>query len=282
MSEGEKIVYGLGLMLIISISLTYCFWEWLNEGQNSSTVRNVGLLIGAPIAIVLAVWRSRVAERQADTSQMQADIAQSSLLNERYQKCSEMLGSKALAVRLGGIDALVRLAEASTDKFAVRAIKLFCAFTQFPINDADLTQPIPDNEGLCVLIRPDVLASVQAISALNRLLDDADRPHLDLSGAIMNGAYLIDAVLPNANLTLAQLNNAHLEGADLSYMVTHRLDVYIGAEDVNGERFNPNEHRTELHNAHLEGAILSNANLSLADLTGAHLEGAHLEDAIMP
>ena len=53
--------------------------------------------------MLLAVWRSIVAERQADT-------AQQSLLNERYQKGAEMLGNEVLSVRMGGIYALGRLA----------------------------------------------------------------------------------------------------------------------------------------------------------------------------
>ena len=58
----------------------------------------------AGVGLPLAIWRTKTADRQADT-------AQQSLLNERYQKGAEMLGNSALAVRMGGIYALQRLAE---------------------------------------------------------------------------------------------------------------------------------------------------------------------------
>ena len=64
-------------------------------------------IIGFPIAI----WRSIVASRQAAATQKQSETAQHSLLNERYQKGAEMLGSDLLSVRMGGIYALQRLAD---------------------------------------------------------------------------------------------------------------------------------------------------------------------------
>ena len=70
---------------------TYFSWRyWDNLGSDmeslSTTIRNVALVIGGSAAILLALWRSRVAERQAAS-------AEGSLLNERYQKGAEMLGS---------------------------------------------------------------------------------------------------------------------------------------------------------------------------------------------
>ena len=63
-----------------------CTWIWLQgDDSNGETIRNVGLAIGAVIAMRLAMWRSRVAERQTY-------IAQRGLHNERYQKSAEMLG----------------------------------------------------------------------------------------------------------------------------------------------------------------------------------------------
>ena len=83
-------------ILVIGIILSWCYWDVLHGCQESvsATVRNMGVVIGGVIAIVLAVWRSMVAERQADT-------AQQGLLNERYQKGAEMLGSDLLSVRAG-------------------------------------------------------------------------------------------------------------------------------------------------------------------------------------
>ena len=107
---------------------TQACWGWLQSGptqpeSNSTTLRNVGLLVGAVVALVFAVWRGRVSERQTD-------IAQQSLLNERYQKGAEMLGSPILPVRLGGIYALQRLAEEHPQEYHVQVMRLLCAFAR--------------------------------------------------------------------------------------------------------------------------------------------------------
>ena len=62
-----------------------------------------------------------MAERQADTARL-------SLLNERYLKGAEMLGSEVLSVRLGGIYALQRLAEEHPGHYHLQVMNLFCAF----------------------------------------------------------------------------------------------------------------------------------------------------------
>ncbi len=102
------------------------FWDWLRDGPNgvesgSTTVRNLGLIVAGVIGLPLAIWRSLVAQRQADT-------AQQNLLNERYQQGAEMLGSKVLSVRLGGIYALERLAREHPMQYHIQIMQLFCAF----------------------------------------------------------------------------------------------------------------------------------------------------------
>ena len=73
------------------------YWCWLTVGgmeSPSATIRNIGLVIAAPVAVVLAIWRSMVAEKQRTVAETQAAIAARSLQEGRFQKASEMLGSK--------------------------------------------------------------------------------------------------------------------------------------------------------------------------------------------
>ena len=84
------------------------------------------------IGLPLAIWRSTVAERQSATSQLQSETAQRGLLNERYQKGAEMLGSAVLAVRLGGIYALDRLAREHPEAYHLQIMNLLCAFVRNP------------------------------------------------------------------------------------------------------------------------------------------------------
>ena len=72
-------------------------WCWFAGHESDSAIlRNLALTVAAALGLPFVLWRSWVAERQAKT-------AQHGLLNERYQKGAEMLGSTVLTVRLGGI-----------------------------------------------------------------------------------------------------------------------------------------------------------------------------------
>ena len=67
------------IALLAGVLLSAIFWGWPKSESNASTIRNVALVGGGVVAVLLAMWRSMVAERQADT-------AQQGLLNERYQQ----------------------------------------------------------------------------------------------------------------------------------------------------------------------------------------------------
>jgi hypothetical protein len=117
------------LVLVSGMVLVYLHWEWIVTGaagreSGSTTARNLGLLAGGLIAIWVAIWRGVVADRQATASQEQAtaslnqvEVSRLSLLNERYQRGAEMLGSTALYVRLGGVYALQRLAQENPEQY---------------------------------------------------------------------------------------------------------------------------------------------------------------------
>lgn len=96
---------------------------------------------------------------------------------------------------------------------------------------------------------------------------------IDLFGADLNGANLIEADLSNADLIGANLSNADLYGTNLRRACLRSASL-IGANlrraDLNG---------THLRRANLSNANLSNANLVEANLSGANLSGANLSNA---
>ena len=131
--DGFWWIVTIACVLIAVTLLSSLFWEDLHGGQESfsTTIRNLGLVTGGIVAMLLAVWRSQVAARQADT-------AQQSLLNEQYQQGAEMLGSEVLSVRLGGIYALERLAAEHPEKYHIQVMKLFCSFVRNPKEDKSI------------------------------------------------------------------------------------------------------------------------------------------------
>ena len=226
--------------------LSWCYWwdcscrEWLVTGSDcresgSTTIRNLGFVVGGLLAIGFGIWRGVVADRQAKASQLQAETSQSNLLNERYQKGAEMLGSEDLAVRLGGIYALQHLSEDQPKRYHVQIMRLLCAFVLNPHKDEDLElrhvrQPLTSR------IREDVQAAMRAIS--NRSDGDVELEKKDAFRLDLINVNLDDADLSRANLTDANLAFANLTGANLS------------------------------------NAILTNAHLPLANLTGTDFSGA--------
>ncbi len=116
-----------------AVCLAYLYWECLLG--NAGLARNFIFVVAALIGLPLAIWRSFVADRQSKTAQQQSETAQRDLLNERYQKGADMLGSKVLSVRLGGIYALERLAKEHAENYHVQIVKHFCAVVRNPPKD---------------------------------------------------------------------------------------------------------------------------------------------------
>ena len=251
--------------------------DWLSNVESwSAIIRNFGLVIAAVIALPLAIWRSIVASRQATTAQL-------GLLNERYLKGADMLGSEKLTVRLGGIYALAWLDREYPGDYRRPIMSLFCVFVRHASRKAgevaesikgdDSTQIVESDGGSHeeVIDRPvgeDVQEAMRAICNRSEAQIEIEqvaklRSNLvgaNLSGADLQGANLQGANLRNANLSGANLSGANLQGANLR-----------GA----------NLRNTDLSGADLEEANLEAANLEDADVSGAHLWNANLSVAIL-
>ena len=264
--------------LLASIGLTVWFWDWLHPSaptavSSSETLRNVGLLIGGLLAFVFAGWRAWVAERQANAARLQsettlrqADTAQLSLLNERYQRGAEMLGSDVLAVRMGGIYALKRLAEEHPAQYHIQIMDMFCAFARNPT--AGPEDIVTERTGIVpfLSLREDIQAAVTAIGHRSQesiILEGKNDYVLNLTGACLNHLRL-----ENANLSSVRLAGADLRGAYLPY--ANLSQAGLAEANLSG---------TTLAFADLSSSILRQANLSSAKLPLANLSGATLDDA---
>ena len=254
--------------------LVTVLWVWLgetpdgNDESNSATVRNVGLVIAAAIALPLALWRSVVGWRQADT-------AQRSLLNERYQKGAEMLGNEVLSVRLGGIYALQQLAQENPGEFHIRIMKLFCAFARHPVKDVSITPAQREQRLRRTPLRQDVQAIMDIIINRSESLVAVERSadyRLDLRGAVLQGIIVAGANLSRANLSGADLSGGLItERTNLSCAIF--VNSKLGGIVIGG---NSNLYKAQFLDAILIGAKLFDVNLSCANLTNAKLSGAEL------
>ena len=273
------------VVLVAELTFAILFWCWLSARESgSTTIRNLGLLIAATIGLPLAIWRSKVAERQAKTAQRQSDIAQLRLLDERCQRGTDMLRSKTLSDRLGGIDVLARLAREYPGDYHMQIMSLFCAFVRHPVageagNDRQL------------LAREDVQAVMTAVRERSKSQIKIDKEEeyrlnlfraelvgVNLAGTDLVGAYLMEVKLNNAVLTEAKLNRAYLMEADLRGATLHGADL-IEVKLNNADLVGADLLMVHLISANLTGANLTSADLTSANLTGAKLVGAKLADA---
>ena len=249
--------------IVVVVALSIVFWEWLSASESgSTTIRNLGLVIAAVVALPLAIWRSKVAERQANT-------AQQDLLNERYQKGAEMLGSDLLAVRLGGIYALSHLTEDHPKQYHVQMMKLLCAFARHPTKDEGIK--VKQRTEYKPRLREDVQTVMTAITTHHRrhlILEKEARFRLFLVDADLSAAVLSHTNLSRAFLSGAELRGALLERADLS-------DVWLDGADLRGARLN----EADLSDARLDEADLFDAHLGTVNLCGAWLDEANLSGA---
>ena len=261
-------IAGIAVVLAIGVYLSWRFWDDLQGGPESlsTTVRNLGLVIGGVIAILLAVWRSVVGSSQADT-------AQRSLQNERYQKGAEMLGNNVLSVRLGGVYALRRLAEEHPEQYHVQIMRLFCAFVRNPTEtntgeDSRNTEEVPPHTPPS--LREDVQTVMMAIgnrSSVHLHLEAQTRLQLDMRGSDLRGAELSDM-----NLTTPPWQDwARVPFSELLNRRTDLSDAKLCSANLTF---------AELKNAKLWHSCLCNTRLGLADLSDAVLADANLHGAL--
>ena len=287
-------------ILMVTGGLAVYIWDWLQsagsglEESNGTTLRNVGLLLGGFIAVILAIWRSSVAERQAKAAldqavvaQTQANTAQESLRHDRYQRGAEMLGSELLPVRLAGISALKRLAADYPKEYHLQIMELFCAFVRTPTGEQeDLTWNTADLERIPRSLsryREDIQAIMTAIGARggqSKALEETKEFTLNLQGANLTHVFLQNADLAGVNLRQAKLPSVHaievnLSGATLLGALLYRMTgewVNLSGADLAGA----NMVGMMAENTNFSNAVLYGANLTEACLNGSDFSGAIL------
>jgi hypothetical protein len=210
-------------------------------------------------------------------------LTQDRQITEHYTRAVEQLGSDKLAVRLGAIYALERIArDSERDHWPIMEILTAYVREHAPWKEEEQvsqeetlpseTQPTQNHQSL-----PKLAADIQAILTVVRrrtwTYEQGEDQRLNLSATDLHGADLWAAHLEGAHLSYV-----HLEGASLS--LAHLEEAYLEGAHLEGAEL-PHAHLegAELSEAHLEGASLAWACLEGAELSEAHLEGAFLGGA---
>ena len=306
-SSGRLVALLVVGVLVVASALVAWFWPEFRVGGTpvggaeplSATLRNLALIAAGVVAVILTVWRIRVIEQQAETSRL-------GLLNERFQRGAEMLGSDVLAVRMGGIHALDDLARERPELYHLRVMLLLCAFVRHPTGyETNLgAQPMSEGATRWYKLRPDVRAAIEAIAYRGEIglliEDESDLPKkriLDLEGSDLRGARLDYSNFAGANFHEAQLDHVRFAYANLAHATfsnarlprAHLLQVDLSNAQLGGAvmanayvaraRFCAARMNNDMTNANLSHADLTGAQVGTADLTGADLEECNLSGA---
>ena len=264
------------------LSPKICF-DIENEARKTLAYIMGGLL--AIIGIYMAHRRIRALERQVQIGQEQLQVAQEGQITERFTRAIEQLGSKEMAIRLGGIYALERIAnDSDKDYWSIMETLTACVRERVPwreplpeesSGDSGEEAAAPEAAATEVLVAPkpatylqgiltvllmaathkpgtDIQAILTVLGRRKYKFEQGETQNLDLRGTDLRGAEF-----RGANLVGAVLVGANLEGANL-----------MGA----------NLERANLYEAHLEGAKLQGARLERAELYKVNLEGANLRE----
>ena len=231
----------LWYLIVLGLSAFALFhFESLLKDHTDKTglLQNIALITAALLALPLALSRTLTSER--------------TLLNERYQKASEMLGSENIMVRIAAVYALERLSEERSRDYHVDIIKLICFFIRlrtaeksYPIEPNMLSgQPHDSVGGTSMAVLDDVRAALMYLKNRYHYIEDVenaqDPKQIDLS---------------HCNLTAFDLSNGDLSGTNCD-------DTSLANCDFS----NTNLSKCSLANCSLDGTRLNNANL--ASVTG--------------
>lgn len=228
-------------------------WNWLmsdRQGYSGTTFRNMLWAVGLILGLILATWRVKVSNWQAQT-------AERSHRESRFEKGADMLGSDKLPNRVFGVAALSRLAADYPNEYHNACVGVLCTFILL----SDSADESGESRSKALKCRPDIQSAAQQIGirreALGKNLQEIEGEfRVDLRNAVFAAAELEGANFSSAWLDHANLSNAILNGANFS--------------------------ATSLEYADLSGAQLENAEFSKSRLTEANLSGADLNGANHP
>jgi uncharacterized protein YjbI with pentapeptide repeats len=272
---------GIGVATIILVIGAALLWWWVPKWQMKSVTtgdpkaradvednfrKTVGQALGG-IAVLLGAVAAYLQFTQ------QQNTAHDLLISNQVAKGFEQLAGEKITMRLGGIYALEGVMNTS-DQYHQPVLEALCAFVREGTNSREFsTKPAVDIQAVLTVITRRragsgninlVGANVPKAALMDSNLHHANLRDVNLSGANLVRADLTDATLSGADLTGAVLAFSNLSGARLS-----DTDMLF----VNG----PNG--AKLSGAKLLGANLSGAHLDGADLRGADLETANLRHA---
>lgn len=192
----------------------------------------------------------------------------------RYTEAVAQLGSDSIAIRLGGVYALERIAEDSRRDFGV-ILNVLAAFARLDgktRNQLQSQRPEDVTATLLVVLRMLRRRNSERVDLSGVDLSRLDLDDIDFRDVVLVAARFADAHLSNVNFSGVDLTSARFAGSTLA-------DVnFSGATLVDADFVNAKAPHGNFRGAHAITASFNRISASFADFTDADLRGANLED----
>ena len=139
--------------------------DWMAKGESASTtIRNLGIAVAALLGLPLAIWRSMIAERSAQTADHTADTARFSVSDERFKSGVALLGNDQMAIRVSGVHILARMTMVYPDLYHLPIMDIFAAYLAYQTRGGG--GPMP--EKMPYISSADIGAIIDAINSRGR------------------------------------------------------------------------------------------------------------------
>lgn len=292
------------IMLLVSIVVIVVFLTWCYIRPSTAVERKDAVQLITQVLGVLGLavtfyfsWRNltltqNTASETLKNAQENLRLSQEEQITGRFTKAIEQLGSDSLAIRLGGIYALERIArDSERDHWPIMEILTAYVREHSPWKTEELKNiqpasdsakraftdglpPLPELPGLqdqkysppsnIPALPIDIQAILTVLGRRNLGFEEGKDQRLDLRDTDLRQAQLSMAKMRGVILWHTHLERAQLICADFeeaSFMEAHLEEAICS-------------------NANLRGADFSFTRLNGTDLSIAHLEGADLSRAI--
>ena len=226
--------------------------DFLRAGDdisNAELIHSIGIILVAPLAVFLALWRSRTADKQQR-------IDARGRLDERYQKGAEMLGYDELVVRMGAITILERLSKEHTREFHVHVVDLLAKFVKHKRTRASAEVPADVQESVLVIGRRSK-REVRTYIKIGKRSNNR-RSMIDLARSNLN-----QMILRNVNFDNVDFHSSTFIGAKISDT------LFKGGRFMNVDFRNARLTNVNFMGVQLRHAVFDNAVINNCDMEGA-------------
>lgn len=277
--------------------------EFKDTEAQSNAIRNTGLVVAAIIGVPFVIWRTAVAQKQANTAieslfneKINAASVDLHAMRQRWDGKENNIWEDDIVRRNVAIDRLEGLANERPD--VVHRISLMLSVYVRELSKDHPAKTPPENaspgelkdwaQGLSV-DRPDMEHAVQVLGRLREIkginpedvvidlrkanLQRFDLSNLNLEAANLEGACMQGAFLSSSNMLKVDIGWAKLHGAKFFDVMMRR--VHFDYVQMQGADFNG----ANLQGAYFAATRMEEANLSWAKLQGTRFNWVKMQGA---